>query len=72
MIEDLEKGLIGLSAEESVTIPVTFPDDYQAENLKGKAAEFEVSVKKLQEPKIRPLRCLCCKNWSRDQKTRTV
>ena len=55
MIEDLEKGLIGLSAEESVTIPVTFPDDYQAENLKGKAAEFEVSVKKLEEPKIPPL-----------------
>ena len=55
MIEDLEKGLIGLSAGESVTIPVTFPDDYQAENLKGKAAEFEVSVKKLEEPKIPPL-----------------
>ena len=55
MIEDLEKGLIGLSAEESVTIPVTFPDDYQADNLKGKAAEFEVSVKKLEEPKIPPL-----------------
>ena len=55
MIEDLEKGLIGLSTEESVTIPVTFPDDYQADNLKGKAAEFEVSVKKLEEPKIPPL-----------------
>ena len=55
MIEDLEKGLIGLSAGESVTIPVTFPDDYQAENLKGKAAEFEVSVRKLEEPKIPPL-----------------
>ena len=55
MIEDLEKGLIGLSAGESVTIPVTFPDDYQAENLKGKPAEFEVSVKKLEEPKIPPL-----------------
>ena len=55
MIEDLEKGLIGLSAGESVTIPVTFPDDYQAENLKGKAAEFGVSVRKLEEPKIPPL-----------------
>lgn len=52
MIEDLEEGLVGLSSEESATIPVTFPDDYQAENLKGKAAEFEVSVKKLEEPKI--------------------
>ena len=53
MIEDLEKGLIGLSAGESVTIPVTFPDDYQAENLKGKAAEFEVSVRSWKSPKYR-------------------
>ena len=52
MIEDLENGLVGLSLEESKTIPVKFPDDYQAENLKGNPAEFEVSVKNIEEPEV--------------------
>jgi trigger factor len=32
------------------TIEVTFPDDYGAENLRGKAATFDVKVNKIEEP----------------------
>lgn len=43
-IPGFEDQLIGASAGDDVKVNVNFPDDYQAENLKGKAALFEVKV----------------------------
>jgi trigger factor len=37
--------LVGLSTGDEKTISVTFPEDYVAKNLAGKAATFEVAVK---------------------------
>ncbi len=34
MIPGFESGIIGAKTGEELTIPVTFPDDYQAEKLK--------------------------------------
>jgi len=49
MIPGFEDGIIGKkSAKKSFTIEVTFPEDYHAENLKGKAAEFEITLKKVE------------------------
>lgn len=50
MIPGFEDGLVGVAAGESKTINVTFPEEYQAENLAGKDAVFEVEVTKVSEP----------------------
>ena len=42
----------GISAGESRTIEVTFPEQYGAKDLAGKAATFEVSAKKVKGPVI--------------------
>ncbi|MGN1014896.1 MAG: trigger factor, partial [Butyricicoccus sp.] len=44
-IPGFEDQLIGKNAGEDVTVNVTFPDSYPAEDLKGKAAEFKCKVK---------------------------
>ena len=50
-IPGFEDQLVGASAGEDVKVNVNFPDDYQAENLKGKAALFEVKVHEVKAPK---------------------
>ena len=49
MLKDFEEGLVGMSKGEEKEITVTFPEDYPAENLKGKAAQFKLIVKNVQE-----------------------
>lgn len=46
MIPGFEKDIVGMKVGEEKTITVTFPEDYHAENLKGKDAEFDISVTK--------------------------
>jgi trigger factor len=43
-IGDFEDQLIGLKVGDEKVVKVTFPEDYQAEELKGKDAEFEVEI----------------------------
>jgi trigger factor len=52
MIAGFEQGLIGAKAGESRTLELTFPEDYQSEELAGKPASFEVEVTKVAEPKL--------------------
>ena len=47
MIPGFEDGIIGKKAGEEFNIDVTFPEDYHAENLKGKAAVFAVKLIKV-------------------------
>ncbi len=51
-IPGFEDQVVGHSTGEEFTIDVTFPEDYQAEELKGKAVQFEI---KLHEIKKREL-----------------
>ncbi|MEJ6009602.1 trigger factor [Novosphingobium aquae] len=44
-IPGFEEQLMGVKEGEERTITVTFPADYPAENLKGKDAKFDVTVK---------------------------
>ena len=53
LIEGFEEQLTGASAGDEREVEVTFPDDYQAENLAGKDAVFKVEVKEVRE-KILP------------------
>lgn len=46
MIPGFEQEITGMKVGEEKTIKVTFPDDYHAENLKGKEAEFDIVVHK--------------------------
>jgi trigger factor len=49
MIPGFEDGIIGKkSAKKSFEIDVTFPEDYHAENLKGKEAKFEITLTKVE------------------------
>lgn len=48
-LPDLEQGLIGHPAGETFDVPVQFPEDYQAEDLRGKAATFSVTMKEVNE-----------------------
>lgn len=50
MIPGFEKEITGMKAGEEKTIQVTFPEDYHAENLKGKEAEFDIVVHKTEGP----------------------
>jgi trigger factor len=53
LIEGFEEQLAGATAGETRKVEVTFPDDYQAENLAGEDAVFTVEVKEVRE-KILP------------------
>jgi trigger factor len=50
MIPGFEKEITGMKSGEEGTIKVTFPDDYHAENLKGKEAEFDIVIHKTEGP----------------------
>jgi trigger factor len=52
MIPGFEKDIIGMKVGEEKTISVTFPDDYHAENLKGKEAEFDIKINKTEGPVV--------------------
>ncbi len=52
MIPGFEDGIVGMKAGEEKTINVTFPEDYQAENLKGKQAQFKINVKSVETPAV--------------------
>lgn len=48
MIEGFESGLVGAKADDERVLKLTFPEDYQAEELQGAAVEFAVTVKAVQ------------------------
>jgi trigger factor len=49
-IPGFEDQLIGIAPGESRTVNVTFPENYQAEKLAGKAASFAVTAKSVDAP----------------------
>ncbi|MEL0633741.1 trigger factor [Pseudoalteromonas carrageenovora] len=52
MIPGFEDNIVGKKAGEEVVADVTFPEDYHAENLKGKAAQFTITVKKVEAQEL--------------------
>lgn len=49
MIPGFESGIVGKKAGEQFNIDVTFPEDYHAEQLKGKTAQFAINLTKVEE-----------------------
>ena len=50
-IPGFEEQLIGQKTGDELVVKVTFPEEYGAENLAGKDAEFDVTVKEVAAPK---------------------
>jgi trigger factor len=48
MIPGFEDGIVGKTAGMEFEIDVNFPEDYHAENLKGKAAKFSIKLNKVE------------------------
>ena len=51
-IPGFEEQLIGAEIGKEVEVNVTFPEDYQAEELKGKAAVFKCTIKEIKEKEL--------------------
>jgi len=49
-IPGFEEQLAGVKAGEEKDVTVSFPEDYQAENLAGKEAVFSCTIKEVKEP----------------------
>jgi len=52
MLKDFETAVLGLNAGEVKTFDMTFPADYHATHLAGQTVQFEVALKKVEEPKL--------------------
>lgn len=51
-IPGFEDQLVGAENGSEVTVAVTFPEDYQAENLAGKPVEFKVTVNAIKKKEL--------------------
>ena len=51
-IPGFEEQLIGAEIDKETEVHVTFPEDYQAEDLKGKDAVFKCTVKEIKEKEL--------------------
>ena len=51
-IPGFEDQLVGAESDSDVTVNVKFPEDYHAEELKGKDAEFKVKVHEIQKQEL--------------------
>jgi len=52
VLPELEQGLEGVEAGDDRTVDVTFPEDYPAEEVAGKTAQFDVTVKEVREKEL--------------------
>ncbi len=55
MIPGFEAGIIGKKAGDVFTLPLTFPEDYQAAELAGAAVEFEITLNTVSEQTLPPV-----------------
>ena len=51
-IDNFEEQLIGKNIGEEIEVHVTFPEEYQAKDLAGKAAMFKVTIKEIKEKEL--------------------
>ncbi len=70
MIPGFEEQIIGMKALETKEIEVTFPEDYQAENLKGQKVVFKIKIKEVSEVKLPNLDEEFFKSINMDVKTK--
>ncbi len=52
MVPDFEKGVEGISAGETRTIEVSFPENYNSKELAGKTTQFDITCKSVEAPQL--------------------
>ncbi len=52
MIPGFEDGIVGMKAGDEKDIDVTFPEDYQSEELQGQAVVFQIKVHKVEAKQL--------------------
>ncbi len=52
MIPGFEDAIVDMTAGEEKNISLTFPEDYHAENLRGKAVEFAIKLNRVSEQQL--------------------
>ena len=70
MIPGFEEQIVGMKSSETKEIEVTFPEDYQAENLKGQKVIFKINMKEVSELKLPDLDEEFFKTINMDVKTK--
>ncbi len=55
MIPGFEDGIVGMAVGEEKTLDLTFPDDYQKEDLQGVAVQFAITLKEVKTLELAPL-----------------
>ncbi len=55
LLEDFEKELVGMNADERKKFAVTFPMDYAEESLRGQSVLFNVHLKEIKQRDLPPL-----------------
>lgn len=52
MLPEFDSAVVGMSAGEAKTFPLSFPTDYRATHLAGKTGEFTVTLHEVLEPRL--------------------
>src|SRR5262249_39719666 len=52
LLKDFEAQVLGMKSGESKSFDLRFPDDYQAKEVAGKMAQFEVTIKEVAAPHL--------------------
>ncbi|GAA5442249.1 trigger factor [Microbulbifer sp. NBRC 101763] len=52
MIPGFEEGILGMKPGEETDLDLTFPEDYQAEDLRGAAVTFNIKVTSSEKPEL--------------------
>jgi trigger factor len=55
-LAEMDAALVGRKPGESFSLPITFPDDHADSDLRGKCAQFDVVVQKVEEPQLPALK----------------
>ncbi|MBL4867076.1 MAG: trigger factor [Pseudomonadales bacterium] len=63
MIPGFEDGILGAKAGDEKILDLTFPEDYNNEELRGQAVQFKVTVKKVNEASLPELNEAFYKNF---------
>lgn len=63
-IPGFEEQIVGMKKGETKTIEVTFPENYMEESLKGKPANFEITIKEVREKELPEINDEFAKNYS--------
>lgn len=55
LLPEFEANLTGMSVGDKRTFELTFPEDYHGKEVAGKKASFDVTLHRVQEPKVPPI-----------------